>query len=269
MSFTSDPNFYVRSKSFFLIYPIEENIDLNNFKSLLLSVFSIPEIQLNFFILKTSNTNQIKPNSIIVLLEFKDKQYIRNNKETTPLTLHLNKKKMEGVYFPIRGNKLALTYLLELQSIDSNSKYLSNYETNIITKISKNLIGFDLNDKKEYNLIANKVINQNKTYKHSTPNPEKNQQLKQLTPTMKETFRVKAPILLRELQKPVSQRKDLTNERASLERFRKGYLLTEKQQDILEWCKASIFKKRTKQNIALPKEYLNPDSNIYLTTKEE
>ena len=124
---TSNPNFKIRSKTFFVTYKTENNLDLQTVKSYLFSVFSVSsENELNFFIINTQETN-----TIIVLLEFSETQEVRNSENQNKLSLDINNKIIEGIYFPINGSSLAMLYFLQLNSISNHKNYITNFDDNI------------------------------------------------------------------------------------------------------------------------------------------
>ena len=74
---TNNPNFRIRSKTFFIMYKTKDNLNLQAVKSYLFLALSVSsENELNFFII---NINTQETNTIVVLLEFSETQEVRNS----------------------------------------------------------------------------------------------------------------------------------------------------------------------------------------------
>ena len=156
---TNNPNFRIKSKTFFIMYKTKDNLDLQTVKSYLFSAFSVlSENELNFFIINI-NTQEI--NTIIVLLKFSKTQEVRNSENQNKLSLNINNKIIEGIYFPIKGSSLAMLYLLQLNAISNNKNYTTNFDDNSIAGMSQHLISFNLKNKTELNIISNEVNSNN------------------------------------------------------------------------------------------------------------
>ena len=188
---TSQLNLRIRSKTFFVKYNPQKNLNLQDVKSYILSIFFIKsETAVKFFI-----TN-IKKTTIFLLLEFTEEKEIRNSKNQSKLSLNIENQLIEDIILPIKGCLLALIYLLQLNHISKNEDYITNFDNNLIMELSQNLISFDLMSETKLNEALNKSVTKQKEKLNS-----KNKKLIQLTDKQKNTILDKVMIGETELKK--------------------------------------------------------------------
>lgn len=241
---TNNPKIRIRSKTFFILYKTKNIIDLQTVKSYLFTAFSVSsENELNFFII---NINTQEKNTIIVLLEFSETQEVRNSENQHKLSLNINNKIIEGIYFPINGSSLAMLYLLQLNAISNNKNYITNFDDNSIAGISQHLISFDLKNKTELNIISNRVNSNNISVSETNDSLTRSNAWKQLTEKNIVTLRDSIPQLLNAMI--CNEKSNITNPlRSKIAPNDKlsNYELTSQQRDILFWCVAREYKNRT------------------------